>query len=172
MDYVLETERLRLRPLTVDDVDRWVDLHADPQVSEFLSVYTPEQARTRLSQVEARWRERGHDLCAAELTSTGEFVGRIGLQHWPVFDEVEAAWAIHPRFRGHGYVTEAGSALLDWGFDRLDVGYITSMIAPGNLASARVAQRLGFTPLRAQVLGDHDLVVHAITREAWAARRS
>ncbi|WP_322785041.1 GNAT family N-acetyltransferase, partial [Streptomyces griseolus] len=47
---------------------------------------------------------------------------------------------------GHGYATEAARACLDWGFATLDTDRLTSMIRPGNTASVRVAERLGFTP--------------------------
>jgi RimJ/RimL family protein N-acetyltransferase len=143
---VIETDRLRLRPLTGDDVDAWVALHADPRVNRFLGEYTPERAATRIAGIEAQWRERGHGLCAVELRATGEFIGRAGLQYWPDYDEVEAAWTLRADTWGHGYATEAAGAFVAWGWANLDVDRITAMIADENEASARVARRLGFRP--------------------------
>lgn len=160
----LTTERLRLRPITMDDVDRWVELHADPHVSTFLSSYTPERARERIAMIEEQWRTRGHGLCAVELASTGEFIGRAGLQHWAEFDEVETAWTIASAQWGKGYATEAARAAVEWGFANLDRDYFTAMIHSGNDASVRVAERLGYRVLREDTFGGKPVTVYAIHR--------
>jgi RimJ/RimL family protein N-acetyltransferase len=163
----LSTPRLRLRPLTLDDVDDWVALHADPKVSEFVGSYTPQRARERIAGVERMWTERGHGLCAVELAATGAFIGRGGLQYWPDFDEVETAWTLRSEHWGHGYATEAAAAFVDWGFAHLGCDYLTAMIHHGNEASVRVASRLGFTPSREDVLGGRPVTVYALTRTAY-----
>ncbi|MFF8281683.1 GNAT family N-acetyltransferase [Streptomyces albus] len=161
---LLETERLVLRPLTADDLDRFVDLHADPEVTRFVPAYTHEQARQRLAEIERQWAERGHGVCAVELKETGAFLGRCGLNHWEVFDEVEAGWTFRRSAWGHGYATEAARACLEWGFAALDVPYFTAMIDPANTASAKVAARLGFTPGRRDRFLGHDVIVHVLHR--------
>jgi len=165
----LTTPRLRLRPLTGADVDDWVALHADPRVNKFVGSYTPERARERIAMVERQWAERGHGLCAVELAASGEFIGRAGLQFWPSFGEVEAAWTFRSAHWGRGYATEAATAFVDWGFAHLDVAYLTANIHHGNEASVRVAHRLGFTPLREDVLGGRPVTVYGLTRAAHAA---
>jgi RimJ/RimL family protein N-acetyltransferase len=59
-----------------------------------------------------------------------------------------------------------------WGFRNLDVPYVTAMIGPDNLRSIRVAERLGMTPLRADVVLNDPVVVYSISREEWAATSS
>jgi RimJ/RimL family protein N-acetyltransferase len=61
---------------------------------------------------------------------------------------------------------------VDWGFRKLDVPYVTAMIGPDNLRSIRVAERLGMTPLRADVVSDEPVDVYSISREEWAATSS
>ncbi|OEU85094.1 GNAT family N-acetyltransferase [Streptomyces oceani] len=161
---MLSTARLNLRPLTTADVDALVALHADARVNRFVPAFSPTQARERLERVEAQWAERGHGLCAVELRDTGEFIGRCGLNHWPEFDEVEAGWTLAPRHWGHGYATEAARACVDWGFDTLDVDYLTAMIHPENEPSARVAHRLGFAPRRQDTLFGKPITVYALDR--------
>jgi RimJ/RimL family protein N-acetyltransferase len=163
---VLETERLRLRPLRTADADAWVALHADARVNRFVGPYTRESALERLSGIERQWAERGHGLCAVEAKDGGVFLGRCGLQYWPRFDEVELGWTLHPDHWGHGYATEAARACRDWGFATLPDPYFTAMIHPGNTASLRVAARLGFTPLREDMLSGRRVVVHAVHRGA------
>lgn len=70
---------------------------------------------------------------------------------------------------GHGYATEAVRACVDWGFATLPVPYITAMIHPENTRSARVAQRLGFEPVREDVLLGGPVIVHSLERESWAS---
>lgn len=164
---VLETPRLRLRPLTVADADAWVALHADARVSRFTGSYSRETALARLRHVERQWSTRGHNLFAIELRETGEFLGRGGLNYWEQFDEVEAGWTLRPEAWGHGYATEAARAFVDWGFGAIDVPAFTAMIKPGNTASVRVAHRLGFVEGRPDVLFDEPVVVYVLDRAQW-----
>jgi RimJ/RimL family protein N-acetyltransferase len=160
---LIETERLRLRPLTTADVDAFVALHQDERVNRFVGAYTHRQALTRLSAIERQWATRGHGLCAVELRSTGEFLGRCGLQYWRQFDEVEAGWTLRAEAWGRGYATEAARAAVEWGFERLGLTSVTAMIRPGNTASERVAERLGFERRREDVLFGHPVTVYALT---------
>ncbi|MFI6401595.1 GNAT family N-acetyltransferase [Streptomyces sp. NPDC050548] len=161
---MIEAERLLLRPLGVADVDAFVALHADDRVNRFVGSYSRQQALERLRLIEGQWAERGHGLCAVELKAGGGFIGRAGLNHWPVFDEVEIGWTLKAEAWGHGYATEAARACLEWGFANLEADYFTAMIHPGNTASVRVADRLGFTLLRDDVLMGKSVTVYSLDR--------
>jgi RimJ/RimL family protein N-acetyltransferase len=163
---VLETPRLRLRPLTIDDVDRWVALHADERVNRFVGEYTRQAARDRLAWIEKQWHTRGHSLFAIEDKDSGEFLGRGGLYYWEQFDEVEAGWTLRAEAWGHGYATEAARRFLDWGFETLHVPYVTAMIHPGNTPSIQLAERLGFAVRRQDKLFDKPVTVYALDRPA------
>lgn len=163
---VIETERLFLRPLDRSDVDVFVELHADLRVNRFVGAYSRQQALERLAVVERQWAERGHGLCAIELKSTGGFIGRSGLQHWEQFGEVELGWTLRAEHWGHGYATEAAQACLDWGFATLEEDYFTALMRPGNEPSVRVAERLGFSPRRQDMLKGSPVTVYALDRPA------
>ena len=161
---MIETDRLLLRPLRADDVDEFVALHADPRVNRFVGSYSRPRAVERLAAIERQWAERGHGQCAIELKATRALIGRSGLRYWEQFDEVEVGWTLRAEHWGHGYATEAARACLDWGFSNLETDYVTAMIRPGNEASVRVAERLGFTVRREDVLGDEPITVYALDR--------
>ncbi|MFI8853141.1 GNAT family N-acetyltransferase [Streptomyces sp. 891-h] len=163
-DVVIETERLWLRPLTPRDLDFFVELHSDPEITRFVPTFTREQARERLAEIGRQWSERGHGLCAVQSKETGELIGRCGLNHWELFDEVEAGWTFRRDCWGRGYATEAARAVVEWGFDRLDVDYFTAMIVHGNSASVRVAERLGFEPGRQDTFLGKPVTVHMLHR--------
>jgi RimJ/RimL family protein N-acetyltransferase len=161
---MIETERLLLRPLTTADLDEVVELHAMPEVERTMGAYERSGALARLERNEREWEERGHGLVAILERASGRFLGRSGLKYWPQFDETEVGWVLRADVWGHGYASEAGRACLDWGFQALEVPYLTAMIVPDNDRSIRVATRLGMRPIRSDFLMDLPVVVYAIER--------
>jgi RimJ/RimL family protein N-acetyltransferase len=165
---LIETERLLLRELAMASLDEFVALHRDPEVVRFVRALDRAQAEERLQANEQEWEERGHGMLAILDRSSGRLLGRVGLKYWPQFQETEAGWLLRRDAWGHGYATEAARACLDWGFAALPMPYITAMIAAENTPSIRVAQRLGFEPVREDVLLGDPVIVHAVERENWA----
>ncbi len=165
-DAVIETERLRLRPIELGDLDDLVALHADPEVTRFIRPLDRDAAEERIRRDEGEWVERGHGLLAMLDRESGAFLGRCGLKDWPQFGETELGWALRRDAWGLGYATEAGRACVEWGFAKLDVPYLTAMINPGNVRSVRVAERLGLTPMRDDVLLGDPVVVYGLERPA------
>jgi RimJ/RimL family protein N-acetyltransferase len=167
----LETERLLLRPTGIGDIDEYVALSEDPEVTRFVLALDRPQAEERLRANQREWRERGHGMFAVLDPRDGRFLGRAGLKYWPQFDETEVGWALRRDAWGQGYATEAARAILDWGFEVLPAPYFTAMIHPDNERSLHVARRLGLSPLRRDVLYDSPVVVHAVAREDWAGAK-
>ncbi|MGE7439768.1 MULTISPECIES: GNAT family N-acetyltransferase [Kitasatospora] len=157
---MIQTDRLDLRPLGLADIDSFVDLHAEAWVTRFVDPYPRDRALARLAEVERQWTERGYGLFAAVCRDSGAFIGRCGLNYWEQFDEVEAAWTLHPTAWGRGYATEAARACVDWGFEMFGFPRITAMIRHGNTASVRGAERLGFSPRREEIVAGHPVTVY------------
>jgi RimJ/RimL family protein N-acetyltransferase len=167
----IRTERLLLRPVTMDDLDDVLAMHAAPEVARFMRAVTRELAIQRLQADQRQWRERGHGLLAVSDAASGRFLGRVGLKYWPQFAETEVGWVFRPKVWGRGFATEAARACAQWGFDTLDVPYLMAMVRPLNERSIRVAERLGMAPQRQDELLDLPVVVYAVNRERWAAAR-
>jgi RimJ/RimL family protein N-acetyltransferase len=166
---IIETERLRLRPLTIADEEEMVALHSEPKVARFLRPLDREQVIERLQAYERHWSNYGYGLLTVLQRDGGRFLGRVGLMHWPHFGETEVGWALHPGVWGRGYATEAARASVAWAFRDLNLPYLTAMIRPGNARSVKVAERLGMTPLRADLLHDTPVDVYSVSREDWQA---
>lgn len=164
-----DTERLRFRAVTMEDVDEFLALHEDPLVARFMGSYDRDGMVEWMQKGLDEWAERGHGRVVILDREGGRFLGRAGLKHWPQFGETEVGWALRPEFRGKGIATEAGEAALKWGFEQFDLSCITAMIQPENTASVRVAERLGLRPQRNDTLLGAQVVVHAISREEWRA---
>lgn len=162
----IETERLLLRRLGMEDLDEFAALHSDPRVTEFIRPLDRVAAEQRLRRDEDEWSARGHGLLAILDGADGAFLGRCGLKHWPQLGETEVGWALRRDAWGRGYATEGGAACIEWGFAELDVPYLTAMIDPRNTRSIRVAERLGLTPLREDTLLGDPVVVHSVDRDA------
>jgi RimJ/RimL family protein N-acetyltransferase len=164
----IDTERLYLRPMTMHDVDDLLALHSAPEVREFMPALDRDDVIDRLRLDDDDWREYGHGLFAVFASDDGRFLGRVALKYWPQFDEAEVGWVLRPDAWGHGYATEAARGCAAWGLREFNYPYLTAMIRPANTRSIRVAERLGMTPLRDDVLFDVPVVVHAVDRATFA----
>lgn len=176
MSFIIETERLRLRPLAPEDVDAHVDMMGDADVASFLSPDgqpQPRQDRWRqFASYLGHWRIRGFGFFSVDEKATGEWVGRVGPwmpEGWP---GLECGWSIARPHWGKGYAPEAAIAAVRWTFDRFpDLGRIISIIDPGNANSQAVAVKIGEERTAERyVHWNHDLEVWAADRRAWLAR--
>jgi GrpB-like predicted nucleotidyltransferase (UPF0157 family)/RimJ/RimL family protein N-acetyltransferase len=165
---LIETERVGLRPLTLGDLDDVLEIRADFDVVRFVGPLDRDQASDWLLGVERAWAEAGYGRAAIIELATGRFVGQSGLRYWPEFDETEVGWTLRREVWGRGLATEAGHASLRWGFDNLDVPYITAIINPQNARSIAVAQRLGMTVLREDTHFGEPAMIYAMRREDFA----
>ena len=91
---------------------------------------------------------RGYGFVAAEIESTGECIGFVGieptdLEPWVRAGGVEIGWRLAPEFWGRGYATEAARAWLDFGFDQAGLDEIWSFAVAGNGPSIAVMKRIG-----------------------------
>jgi len=97
--------------------------------------------------------------------ATGAFIGRAGLWNPEGWPGLEVGWFFDRARWGHGFATEAGLAALDWAFRVLGAERVISVIHPKNVASIRVAERLGERFERAMVLdGGIEVVVYGRRR--------
>lgn len=163
----VETERLLLRPFRDDDLARYTEIHATPEVRASLYLpadYGPEQAWLEMARWLGQWALRGSGQWAVELKATGELVGRAGTHRperhdWP---GLECGWTFDPAHWGHGYATEAGRATVEWAFANHDVDELVSCILPSNEPSQAVARRLGFRLREEKVLAFFPQAAHGI----------
>jgi len=144
---VLETERLVLRHLDMDDVDNVGTIFRDPVAMRFApsGVKTDEEIVRWLERAISSYEKHGHGFYAVRLQATGEFVGHVGLLAQQVggCDETEIGYWLQRVHWGNGYATEAAAACRDWGFDTLDRPRLVSIIRPDHTASQQVAKKIG-----------------------------
>lgn len=145
----LETERLRLRPWSDDDIDDLAAVFAEPEVWHypFERGLSREESERFLDSQVRHWRDRGFGNWATELKEDGRLIGYVGLStpRWlpEVMPAVEVGWRLHPDHWGRGLATEGGRASLRHGFETVGLDRIISIFTPDNVASGRVMEKLG-----------------------------
>lgn len=147
---ILETNRLILRRLLPDDLDNLFALYSDPEIRK----YFPDGTLTyEVTKEELEWFLNGHPkhpelgLWATILKETNQFIGRCGLLPWTIEGqaEVEIAYLIAKEYWRQGLATEAAQAILQYGFEQLGLSRLVCFIDPANIASQRVAEKIGMT---------------------------
>lgn len=141
---VLHTARLILRPPLMEDFERWADFQADPETTRFIGgPQPPAQVWRAMMSVAGAWALSGVGFFSVIEKSSGQWIGRIGpwCPHgWP---GREVGWSLHRDATGKGYAFEAAVASLDYAFEVLGWDDVIHAIDPENVASQRLARRLG-----------------------------
>ena len=164
----LHTARLRLRAFTSADADALFALHSSAVVLRYWDS-PPWSDRARADRFIATCRQLAEEGTGARLAidraSDEAFVGWCSLTRWnPVYRSAALGYCLDDAAWGHGYATEAASAVLQWAFDTLDLNRVQAETDTRNTASARVLEKLGF--LREGTLRE-DCVVDGDVSDSW-----
>lgn len=160
----LLTERLRLRPIEPRDRDPFVAMSADPDVMHFFaSPFAPEKSDEHLARYRAQFLRDGFGFLTLEHRQTGQYLGLVGMQPMIIAvpnlpqPAVEIGWRLAKAAHGHGYATESARAVLTDAFNTHHLPEVVAVIAPGNTASRRVAEKLGMT-YRPELTFEHPMM--------------
>lgn len=142
----LQTERLLIRPFTLDDAEAFWPLVSLPEMLR----YTGEQAQTSLEDVRNFLLKRplreyatyGFGRMACIEKSTGRLIGHCGLKYLEDMQEVDIGYRFLPDCWGKGYATESAQALVRQGMEH-GITRIIGLVDPQNIASAKVLKKLG-----------------------------
>jgi RimJ/RimL family protein N-acetyltransferase len=164
---MLETPRLRLRPLTINDTDALFGIWGDAETMKFYPApYLREEVVALIEKQLQRYAAHGTGLWALELKETGAVIGDAGLLVQDVDGQAELEIAYHLRRDrwGNGFATEAALACRDFAFSELGKTRLISLVRPENVPSQRVAERVGMTVERETVRASLRHLVYVIER--------
>lgn len=183
---ILETQRLIIRNWRDDRQDRALfhEINSNPEVMAFFPRQrTREESDRVFDNMRGRIAETGYGFYALALKENDQPIGFCGLHRpdpVPILkaDAIEIGWRLAPSFWGQGYVTEAGKALLAYGFEARSLPEIASFAVAKNHRSIAVMQRLG---MRQVGSFDHPIVpddtphlkrhvLYVLTAEEWRAQ--
>jgi RimJ/RimL family protein N-acetyltransferase len=186
LSHDIRTARLLLRAWREADRAPFAAINADPQVAAFLPApLSKEESDVFADRIAAHFERHGFGLWAVEIPGGEPFAGYVGLSV-PTFETaftpcVEISWRLASHLWNRGYATEAARAVLDFGFEILELEEIYSFTVPQNLPSRRVMEKIG---MRHQPGGEFDHpglpeghplrrhVLYKIERPRSARRRS
>lgn len=146
---VFETERLYLREQSLDDLDRLYEIYAGEDITKYVEPlyenYDDEYAFAK-AYIENMYKFYGYGLWMVCLKENDEIIGRIGLSNRDIDDSMrlELGYIIGKDYQRQGYAYEACKGVLDFVKNKLYVNTVIIVTEKENIASVRLAEKLGF----------------------------
>ncbi len=170
MSEVLETKRMTLRPITMDDVDLLVALDSDPEVMRYISGGKP---TSRAQAERILQRSVGHRWLGFER-ATEEIVGWFGIRLWTAKSR-ELGYRLRREMWGKGLATEGALAVIEVAFAQPGIDRVRAETMAVNTASRAVMERCRLRFVRAfhlewddPIAGtEHGEVEYEITKAEW-----
>lgn len=163
----LHTARLVLRPVREDDVDALFALMSDAELLRYWDSppWTERAQAERFVTNSAMVAREDRGVRVVVDDGAGRFLGWCLLAEWnPQFRTAELGFCFTREAWGHGYATEAAGALLDWGFEAMDLNRVDGQVDTRNPPSARVLERLGFLH---EGTKREDCIVEGVVSDTW-----
>jgi RimJ/RimL family protein N-acetyltransferase len=143
---ILDTERLRLRTLTLDDAPFYLEVVNTSGFIEYIGdrgIRTVDAARKAIAEGPmAMQAALGHSLCLVERKQDGAPIGMCGLIKRDTLPEVDIGYAFLPQFGGKGYATEAAAGVLAYA-PTIGIRRVLAITSPGNAGSNAVLKKIG-----------------------------
>jgi len=168
MKILLETQRLILREFIDDDSRLLFKLHNDPAVMKYIPHKKPldvpmERCEKFITHFISEYNKKpGYGLFATILKETNEFIGWSEINHLDNTEEVEIGYRYLKEFWGMGYATEAARALVEYGFNILNLDKLVGVAMADNKASTRVLEKAGMEYLEIRQYYDTDVAYYEI----------
>jgi len=167
-DWLMETERLRLRPVTISDTALMLAVWNDPAFIENVSdrgIRTVEQAREAIrSGAQKMFADYGYGPYCMSLKSDGTMIGICGLFKRENIEDPDIGFGVLPDYCGAGYAGEAAAAVVDYARDTLGIGILTAIVSPTNMPSIGLIEKLGLTFERMITMPGDDHAICLYTR--------
>ncbi|WVE34662.1 GNAT family N-acetyltransferase [Priestia megaterium] len=145
---ILHTPRTTLREITEVDADTIFDCFSQKEVIRYYGqekLTTFQEALHLIDIFAENYRNRKGLRWGIERLDTGELMGTVGFNQWnQKHKRAEIGYELHPKHWGHGYASEAASAVMAYGFDTLQLVRIEAVVFLENKASQHVLEKLGF----------------------------
>jgi RimJ/RimL family protein N-acetyltransferase len=137
---ILHTERLTLRPITEADFD---GIHRYAACADNLvyMMWGPNSEEDTRAYIKRAMNEKHHFAVISK--ENGDFIGSCGIHPYDAGAEGALGWVIQRDYWKHGYGTEAGKALLAFGFDELNMRRIIAHCDTENTGSFKLMEKIG-----------------------------
>ena len=166
----IETERLRMRPWSMDDLDDLHRLWIDPDVRKYLwddTVISREQAAAVIESSIESFKTHGFGLWSLFPKIGESLIGFCGFRFFGDAEEIEILYGVAPAYWGQGLATEAAQAMLRCGFEEQGFGFIYAGADPPNGASFRVMEKIGMKFARHVHLNGVEAIYYVLSKEEY-----
>lgn len=144
---ILTTARCAVRETTVEDVDSFYRIYAEPSITEYMENLPfdrdEEIAYTR-DYMEKVYAFYGYGMWTVLEKESGEVIGRAGISWREGYDLPELGFVFGVPWQGQGYAYEVCSAILAYAREELLMEQVQALVQPGNGRSLRLCDKLGF----------------------------
>lgn len=165
------TERLLVRPRTMDDLEDCLAMDRDPLVIRHIVGPWADPVRHRafvIDRMETRWSDGLGYWAIVPRAEPERFLGWILLLPCLDFgDEIEIGWRLKREHWGCGYATEAASPVLRHAFGTVGVDAVIADIHPDNAASIHVAEKLGLRFVEDRTIGGQPARSYQLDKRSW-----
>jgi ribosomal-protein-alanine N-acetyltransferase len=148
-DWLIETDRLRLRPVTVEDTALMLAVWNDPAFIENVTdrgIRTVEQAREAIKGGAGKlFEDYGYGPYCMSLKSDGTMIGICGLFKRENIDDPDIGFGVLPDYCQKGYAGEAAAAVVEYARTTLGIGVLAAIVSPTNAPSIGLIEKLGLT---------------------------
>lgn len=151
LDTILETERLRFRAINHSDIDMVWSASRYKGFNDGMTWSAPanrDEILVTNDNLLQGWRSGKYYVFTVEIKDSQSPIGRVGIHAEDRPQIHNIGFWIHPEYSGKGYATEAASAIVNFGSERLGATLFTASRATWNDASGRVLGKLGFVFVR------------------------
>lgn len=163
---VLGTERLILREMTTDDVDRMYEIYAGEGITDYTEpLYEDRRQEIEYTRdyIRNMYEFCGYGLWLVVERDGGRIVGRAGVTGREGYDEAELGYVIEKDRQRRGYAIEACTAIIGYAKDVLGMKGLNCFVHPGNEASVELCKLLGFDHIEDVVLSGSDMMRYHIS---------
>jgi [ribosomal protein S5]-alanine N-acetyltransferase len=178
----LETERFSLREIVPADAEDLYRIFSDEETMRYWSCrpYTTiDQARRLIDGISKLVRDGAGIHWGITLRGDNRLIGKCGYNEWrKAHRRGDISYIVAREQWGKGVVSEAMCAVLDFGFDQMNLHSVEAGVTPGNDGSTRMLQKLGFRlegHLRESYLAEDvfvDSLIYSLLRRDWEAARN
>jgi RimJ/RimL family protein N-acetyltransferase len=169
-NYIIETDQLGLRELTMNDLQDWYQILSDEETMQYYpSAYDLDKTRGWIDRNLGNYSKYGFGLWAIILKETNQFIGDCGITMQNIYGDgnslPETGYHINKHFWRKGYASQAAKECLKYSFENLDFDEVFSFQKWTNVPSRKVAEKIGMS-LRKEYADEKNIKtsVYSITR--------
>jgi [ribosomal protein S5]-alanine N-acetyltransferase len=167
MSLILETSRLKLRPILKRELGTLHSILVDPYVRRYLcddKIFSIQQTLEMLQESQKLFQEEKLGLWFIETKNEPEIIGFVGLWYFFAENQPQIAYALLPKAIKQGYATEAANRILEYSFQELDYDYLLASCDRPNIESQQVATRLGMKQIEERMIEGNSTLFFRIDR--------